>query len=54
MDPNIETRILVYIYDKVCIKNKIDKSKFYDQYHAITEIISQQKNKNIRHLELTA
>jgi hypothetical protein len=56
MDPNIETRIRVYIYDKICIKNKNDKLKFYDQYHAITEIISKQESakKEARHLELTA
>ncbi len=54
MDPNIETRIRVYVYDKICIRNKNDKLKFYDQYHAITEIISQQENKNLHHLGLTA
>jgi DNA-binding transcriptional regulator YiaG len=48
MDPNIEARIRVYIYDRIFIKNKNDKLKFYDQYHAITEIVSQQKNRNIR------
>jgi len=47
MDPNIETTIRVYIYDKICIKNNKDKIKFYDQYHAITAVISQQKNKNL-------
>lgn len=39
MDPNIEARIRVYIYDKTCVKNQNDKLKFYDQYHAITDII---------------
>lgn len=54
MDPNIEKTIRIYILDKVCIKNKEDKLKFYDQYHVIHEIVSQQKNKNSRHLELIA
>lgn len=39
MDPNIETRIRLYIYDKICVKNKSDKIKFYDQYQAINEIL---------------
>src|SRR5579864_6768019 len=30
MDPNIETRIRLYIYDKICVKNKNDKINFYD------------------------
>ncbi len=51
MDPNIEARIRVYIYDKLCIKNKNDKLKFYDQYHAIAQIVS-QKNTKIRPIEL--
>jgi|SRR5580700_4754111 hypothetical protein len=51
MDPNIEARIRVYIYDKLCIKSKNDKLKFYDQYHAITQIVS-QKNTKIRPVEL--
>lgn len=55
MDPNIETTIRLYIYDKVCIKSKADKLNFYDKYHAITEIVSQQQErKNIRHDELRA
>jgi DNA-binding transcriptional regulator YiaG len=49
MDPNIETRIRVYIYDKICIKNKDGKLKFYDQYHAITEIVSNQENTKVHH-----
>lgn len=44
MDPNIETSIRLYIYDKICIKNKNDKIKFYDQYHAVTEIVSKQES----------
>lgn len=52
MDPNIETSIRVYILDKIGIKNKNDKLKFYDQYHMITEIISQQTT--LRRLELAA
>jgi len=51
MDPNIEARIRVFVYDKLCIKNKNDKSKFYDQYHAIAEIVS-QKNTKIHLMEL--
>ena len=39
MDPNIETRIRLYIYDKTCVKSKSDKIKFYDQYQAINEIL---------------
>lgn len=31
MDPPIETRIRLYIYDKICVKSKSDKIKFYDQ-----------------------
>lgn len=49
MDPNIETTIRIYIYDKLFIKNKNDKLKFYDKYHAITEIISKQKK--LHHIE---
>lgn len=50
MDPNIEVRIRLYIYDKTCVKSKIDKLNFYEQYHAITEIISRQQNRNTFHL----
>ena len=52
MDPNIETTIRLYIYDKVCIKNSNDKSKFYDQYRVITEIISNQESKKSHRLEM--
>lgn len=45
MDPNIETRIRLYIYDKLCIKSKGDKIKFYDQYIAINDILYQQEIK---------
>jgi len=44
MDPNIETRIRLYIYDKICVKNSNDKIKFYDQYQAINEILYKQEN----------
>jgi DNA-binding transcriptional regulator YiaG len=44
MDPNIETRIRLYIYDKTCVKNKNDKIKFYDQYQIINNIIYKQEN----------
>lgn len=43
MDPNIEARIRLFIYDKICIKNKNDKLKFYDHYQAVTEIVSKQE-----------
>lgn len=43
MDPNIETTIRIYIYDKMFVRNNADKIKFYDQYQAITEIMSKQK-----------
>lgn len=47
MDSNIETRIRLYIYDKICVKSKSDKIKFYDQYQAINEILyKQQSTKN--------
>ncbi len=45
MDPNIETRIRLYIYDKTCIKSKNDRIKFYDQYMAINDIVYRQENK---------
>lgn len=45
MDPNIETRIRLYIYDKICVKSKNDKIKFYDQYMAINDIVYRQENK---------
>lgn len=54
MDPNIEVSIRLYIYDKTCIKNKNDKLNFYEQYHAITEIISRQQNRNTLHLRAMA
>lgn len=44
MDPNIETRIRLYIYDKTCIKNKNDRIKFYEQYIAINDIVYRQEN----------
>ena len=44
MDPNIETRIRLYIYDQICIKSKNDKIKFYDQYKAINEILCNLEN----------
>lgn len=46
MDPNIEIRIRLFIYDKIFIKNKSDKIKFYDQYQAINEILGNQKRIN--------
>lgn len=45
MDPNIETRICLYVYDKACIKNKNDKIKFYDQYQAMNVILNDQGSK---------
>lgn len=47
MDPNIEARIRVYIYDKVFIRSTNDKLKFYDQYQAIIKIISHQKARHL-------
>lgn len=49
MDPNIETRIRLYIYDQICIKSKNDKIKFYDQYKAINEIFCKLENKKNHH-----
>lgn len=48
MDPNVETRIRLFIYDKVFIKTKNDKVKFYDQYMTINDIVCRQmyKKKN--------
>lgn len=43
MDSNIEIRIRLYIYDKVCVKNKNDKIKFYEQYQAINHILHDQQ-----------
>lgn len=45
MDPNIEVRIRLYIYDQICIKSKNDKIKFYDQYKAINAILCKQERK---------
>jgi len=42
----------VYIFEKTCIKNNKDKLKFYDQYHAINEIVSRQKKQNSRILSV--
>lgn len=39
MDPNIEVRIRLFIYDKACIKHKSDRIRFYDQYQAINKIL---------------
>lgn len=50
MDPNIEARIRVYIYDRIFIKNKADKPKFYDQYKTINDIISKQRNPENKHV----
>lgn len=47
MDSNIETRIRLYVYDKVCIKSKSDKIKFYDQYQAINEILYKRDDSKI-------
>jgi len=47
MDPNIETRIRLYIYDKICVKSNSDKIKFYDQYQAINEILYKQQSTKI-------
>jgi DNA-binding transcriptional regulator YiaG len=44
MDPNIETRIRLYVYDKTCIKSRNDRIKFYDQYMAINDIVCRQEN----------
>jgi len=53
MDPNIETRIRLYIYDKICVKSKSDKIKFYDQYMAINDIVyRQENNKNLDRNEI--
>lgn len=52
MDPNIEITIRVFIYKTILIKNKNDKAKFYDQYQAITHIVSNQKNSKHSHLNL--
>ena len=52
MDTNIETRIRLYIYDKVCIKSKSDKIKFYDQYQAINEILYKQESNAKTHVEM--
>lgn len=43
MDPNIERGIRLYIYDKIFVKSQSDKSKFYNKYHAISDIISKQR-----------
>jgi DNA-binding transcriptional regulator YiaG len=48
MDPNVETRIRVYVYDKMFVKSRGDKSKFYDQYHAITDVVSNQRNARVQ------
>ena len=52
MDPNIETRIRLYVYDKICVKTKSDKIKFYDQYQAINEILYKLENNTKIHIEV--
>lgn len=51
MDPNIEARIRVYIYEKLCIKTKKDMFNFYKQYQVINEIVSHQQNRKLRRVE---
>lgn len=53
MDPNIEITIRVFIYKSLLIKNKNDKTKFYDQYQAITKIVSNQRILKNNHLKMS-
>lgn len=52
MDKNIEIMLRLYIYDKIIIKTKNQKSGFYDQYVKLKEAFS-QKHQQFESVHLT-